>query len=139
MRYSINIAIIDICAIVLEVYRVMRNLARISASKVVLLEPINLLVRDKRGKSASSMSMMSKREKGQSPDDQGSDIITYVRQMLAELRTIAAGQKEEMLVYLIEMAAVEASDIVSRRKAGSYGEIDGNEPAWVAMKAPGKI
>ncbi len=83
------------------------------------------------------MPIASKREKGL--DDETSDIISYIRHLLTELRTIAAGQREEMLVYLIEMAAVEAGDIVSRRRAGLYDEIDGHEAAWLAVKSPRKI
>jgi len=83
------------------------------------------------------MAMAFKR--GESPDDHGSDIVTYIRHMLGELRAIAAGQREEMLVYLIEMAAVEAGDIVSRRRAGLDGDVEGNEAARVAMKASRKV
>ncbi|WP_075289140.1 hypothetical protein [Pararhizobium arenae] len=85
------------------------------------------------------MPTVFKHEKGHNPNDEAADIIAYIRHMLGELRTIAAGQSEDMLVYLIEMAAVEASDVVLRRKGPLYGEIDGNEPARVAVKTPRKI
>ncbi|MDQ0320322.1 hypothetical protein QO002_002460 [Pararhizobium capsulatum DSM 1112] len=77
-------------------------------------------------------------EKGRSPQDQSADIIGYVRHMLGELRTMAASQREELLVYLIEMAAVEAGDIVSRNTS-SYREVNGNKAAGMAVKATGKI
>lgn len=78
-------------------------------------------------------------QKGEDHDDQLSDIINYIRHMLAEIRTIAASQKQEMLVYLIEMAAVEAGDIVARHRVGSHGEIEGNQPARVAVKTSRKV
>ncbi|MFB2552277.1 hypothetical protein [Ensifer soli] len=39
--------------------------------------------------------------------------IQYVRQILGELRTVTEGQGADMLAYLIEMAYVEASDILA--------------------------
>ncbi len=38
--------------------------------------------------------------------------IEYVRSMLGQLRTIVEAERCEMLAYLIEMAYVEASDIM---------------------------
>ena len=63
--------------------------------------------------------MMSKQKADELPEDQSPEIILYIRHMLGELRNMASGQREEMLVYLIEMAAVEAGDIASRRRAAS--------------------
>jgi hypothetical protein len=39
--------------------------------------------------------------------------IAYIRQMLGELRTVAHNEGADMLRYLIEMAYVEAGDILS--------------------------
>jgi hypothetical protein len=39
--------------------------------------------------------------------------IAYIRQMLGELRTVANNEGAEMLRYLIEMAYLEAGDILS--------------------------
>lgn len=46
------------------------------------------------------------------------DNIVYVRQMLGELRTVAHGDGAEMLRYLIEMAYVEAGDLIAGQRAG---------------------
>ena len=50
------------------------------------------------------------------------DTLEFVRAMLGQLHHMAADQRCMMLAYLIEMAAVEASDIIAtdrRRQAGS--------------------
>lgn len=39
--------------------------------------------------------------------------IAYVRQMLGELRGVADSENAEMLCYLIEMAYLEAGDILA--------------------------
>lgn len=67
----------------------------------------------------NALPMMSKQEVDDLPEAPSPEIIIYIRHMLGELRTMASGQREDMLVYLIEMAAVEAGDIVSRRRAAS--------------------
>ena len=40
------------------------------------------------------------------------DTLEYVQQMLGELRAMAEAERCDMLAYLIEMAYVEASDII---------------------------
>jgi len=47
--------------------------------------------------------------------------IHYIRQMLGELRGVAESEKAEMLCYLIEMAFMEAGDLVEQRK--QQGEV----------------
>ncbi|MCY0094660.1 hypothetical protein [Hoeflea ulvae] len=39
--------------------------------------------------------------------------IAYIRQMLAELRSVAESEKADMLCYLIEMAYLEADDVLA--------------------------
>ncbi len=39
--------------------------------------------------------------------------ITYIRQMLGELRTVADNENADMLCYLIEMAYLEAGDVLA--------------------------
>jgi hypothetical protein len=39
--------------------------------------------------------------------------ITYIRQMLGELRTVARNENADMLCYLIEMAYLEAGDVLA--------------------------
>ena len=38
--------------------------------------------------------------------------IRYIQSMLGELRSMAEGERCDMLTYMIEMAYIEASDIV---------------------------
>tara|TARA_R110002020_G_C16054814_1_gene754904 strand:+ start:200 stop:409 length:210 start_codon:yes stop_codon:yes gene_type:complete len=39
--------------------------------------------------------------------------LAYIRQMLAELRVVAANENADMLCYLIEMAYMEAGDVLA--------------------------
>lgn len=39
--------------------------------------------------------------------------IAYIKQMLAELRGVAESEKADMLCYLIEMAYIEAGDVLA--------------------------
>ena len=41
-----------------------------------------------------------------------SDTLEYVQSMLGQLRTMAEAERCDMLAYLIEMAYIEASDIM---------------------------
>ena len=41
-----------------------------------------------------------------------SDRLRYIQAMLGELRTMAEVERSDLLTYLIEMAYIEASDIV---------------------------
>lgn len=49
------------------------------------------------------------------------DNITYIRQMLGELRQVAENERAELLCYLIEMAYVEAGDLQTSRQGVSVG------------------
>jgi uncharacterized protein (DUF1778 family) len=40
------------------------------------------------------------------------DKIRYIQAMLGELRTMAEAERSDLLTYMIEMAYIEASDIV---------------------------
>ncbi len=46
-------------------------------------------------------------------EDSPQESISYIRQMLGELRQVARGEGADMLCYLIEMAYVEAGDVQS--------------------------
>lgn len=48
------------------------------------------------------------------------ETLEYIRSMLRELRSLARGERAEMLSYLIEMAYVEVSDLL-RDENGSQG------------------
>lgn len=49
-------------------------------------------------------------------DNRSDHNIQYIRQMLGELRSVAEAEKAEMLCYLIEMAFMEAGDLVEKRR-----------------------
>jgi hypothetical protein len=72
-------------------------------------------------------------------DAQTHDKITYIRQMLGELRGVAASEGADMLCYLIEMACVEASDILSGKRQLSFANGERNKAPGMPVKPPGKI
>jgi hypothetical protein len=65
---------------------------------------------------------------GQIPDN-----VSYIRQMLGELRQVASVEGADMLCYLIEMAYVEAVDIQAGRRPRSFAQGNGNKSAGVAI------
>ena len=72
------------------------------------------------------------------PPHTAEENIAYIRQMLGELRTVANNEGADMLRYLIEMAYVEAGDILGGfRPLSVRGHRD---PAVdMAFKAAGKL
>lgn len=50
--------------------------------------------------------------------------ITYIRQMLAELRAVAEAENADMLCYLIEMAYFEAGDLLGQIAARQKGGVE---------------
>lgn len=48
--------------------------------------------------------------------------IAYIRQMLGELRSVAHGENAGMLCYLIEMAYLEAGDLLEGRRPVNAGK-----------------
>ncbi len=48
--------------------------------------------------------------------------ISYVREMLGQMRTVAEAEGCDMLCYLLEMAYLEASEIELGRRPRSIGE-----------------
>jgi len=63
--------------------------------------------------------------------------VNYIKLMLPELADIARREKAEMLVFLLEMAFTEASDLLSGRSDSI--KVDRNHAARMAMKPAGKI
>ncbi len=49
--------------------------------------------------------------------------------MLGQLRTMAEAERCDMLVYLIDMAYIEASDIIRGERPSRIGEQKRNRPA----------
>ena len=50
------------------------------------------------------------------------DTLDYMQSMLGQLRTMAEAERHDMLAYLIEMAYVEASDIIRGDRPRRIGE-----------------
>ncbi len=60
--------------------------------------------------------VVSAQNSSESREQQTSENLAYIRQMLAELRTVSEREGADMLCYLIEMAYIEAGDIQSGRR-----------------------
>ncbi|MGB3814761.1 MAG: hypothetical protein WA950_16205 [Shinella sp.] len=72
------------------------------------------------------------------PPHTAEENIAYIRQMLGELRTVAHNEGADMLRYLIEMAYVEAGDILSGfRPISIRGDRD--PAAGMPLQSAGKI
>lgn len=72
------------------------------------------------------------------PPHTAEENIAYIRQMLGELRTVAHNEGADMLRYLIEMAYVEAGDIISGfRPISIRGDRD--PAAGMPLQSAGKI
>ena len=63
--------------------------------------------------------------------------VNYIKQLLPELAELARKEKAEMLVFLLEMAFTEATDLLSGRSDSI--KVDRNHTARVTMKPSGKI
>ncbi len=72
------------------------------------------------------------------PQHTAEENIAYIRQMLGELRTVAHNEGADMLRYFIEMAYVEAGDILSGFRPLSVRE--NRDPASdVPLNPTGKV
>ncbi len=82
--------------------------------------------------------MSQKPTKPALPPHTAEENVAYIRQMLGELRTVANNEGADMLRYLIEMAYVEAGDILGGlRPLSVHGHRD---PAvGMPIKPTGKI
>lgn len=56
------------------------------------------------------------------PDVSQRDTLDYMRTILSELSAIARKQRLDMLAYLVEMAYVEATDLLAREDAPGRGK-----------------
>jgi len=45
------------------------------------------------------------------------ETLQYIQTLLNDLRTLAGGERQQLLTYLIDMAYIEASDIVRKMHA----------------------
>ena len=50
------------------------------------------------------------------------ETLDYMQSMLGQLRTMAESERCDMLVYLIDMAYLEASDIIRGERPSQIGE-----------------
>ena len=63
------------------------------------------------------------------PGRKRSEALDYIQSMLGQLRSMADKERYDMLAYLIEMAYVEASDIVRGEKPSRIAEQKRNSSA----------
>lgn len=66
------------------------------------------------------------------------DKLDYVRSMLGQLRKMAEDEHCDMLAYLIEMAYIEASDVIHNKKELNTRD-EGNGTIGMAFNSPGKV
>lgn len=64
--------------------------------------------------------------------------VAFIRQMRGELRAVADAEGAEMLRYLIEMAYLEAGDILAGLRPLSI-DGEGNQPAGITVEPAGKV
>jgi hypothetical protein len=69
-----------------------------------------------------------------SPDQPDLQRLDYLQQMLRELREIAETERFNMLAYLIEMAYIEANDMMRGRRPLRIGGEEGDEASDVPLK-----
>ena len=72
------------------------------------------------------------------PQHTAEENIAYIRQMLGELRTVAHNEGADMLRYFIEMAYVEAGDILSGFRPLSVRE-NRDSASDVPLNPTGKV
>ena len=57
------------------------------------------------------------------------ETLDYLQSMLGQLRTMADAERYDMLAYLIEMAYIEASDIIRGERPSRIGQDKRNSAA----------
>jgi hypothetical protein len=67
------------------------------------------------------------------------DTLDYREQMLGELRTMAEAERYDMLAYLIEMAYIEASDIIQGHRPSRIQDDQRDGTTRVPLQATRKI
>jgi hypothetical protein len=81
--------------------------------------------------------MSEKTDNGKAGNGASRENIGYVRQMLGELANVARKERADLLVYLLEMAYTEASDLIAARSDAD--KIQGNHTSRMTMKPAGKV
>lgn len=64
--------------------------------------------------------------------------LDYVRSMLGQLRKMAEDEHCDMLAYLIEMAYIEANDVIANTKESDSVD-DGNGTVGVTLNSASKV
>ena len=67
------------------------------------------------------------------------ETLDYMQSMLGQLRTMAEAERCDMLAYLIEMAYVEASDILRGERPLRIKDGKGDRAAGMPLQPPGKV
>ena len=74
-------------------------------------------------------------EYGDRLHQQSREKLSYVRHMIGELTHVARSEQADMLVYLLEMAFTEASELIGESGKGS-SKIDGHQAGTMPVKPP---
>jgi hypothetical protein len=67
------------------------------------------------------------------------ETLEYVKSMLGQLRGMAEAEECDMLAYLIEMAHLEASDILRGQSASALDRKQRDQTSGLTDKPPGKV
>ena len=67
------------------------------------------------------------------------ETLDYVQSMLGQLRTMADAERCDMLVYLIDMAYIEVSDILRGERPLRISDDETNRAAGASFQPPRKI
>jgi hypothetical protein len=67
------------------------------------------------------------------------DALDYLQAMLGQLRTMAEAERCDMLAYLIEMAYIEASDIIRGERPLRVQDKQRDTTASVPLQSTGKV
>jgi hypothetical protein len=72
-------------------------------------------------------------------DESRAETIEYIKTMLGQLRGMAEAGDCDMLAYLIEMAHVEASDILRGERPSRVVRPERDESSGLSGKTAGKV
>lgn len=67
------------------------------------------------------------------------ETLDYIQSMLGQIRVMAEAERYDMLAYLIEMAYIEASDILRGERPLRVGGEQRNGPSGVPLQPARKV
>ncbi|MEO3999805.1 hypothetical protein [Mesorhizobium sp. CAU 1732] len=76
---------------------------------------------------------------GQNANRRRTETLDYMQSMLGQMRTMAEAERCDMLAYLIEMAYVEASDIIRGERPLRIQDEQRNRAAGMPLQSARKI